>query len=123
MNHTLIWIKKTMEIIAIINGEIYGADDVKDMDEFDELYGTRFIGLPNKYDINEYRMMEDFIEALPENIQGEFYIAINGRGAFRRFKDMAIYKGVEKQWYAFKDQALKKIAIEWCRENNIEYEE
>lgn len=115
--------KKTMSIICVTSEEIYGADDIEDMDEFEELYGDRFIRIPSQYDINEYSIMEDFIETLPENIQGEFYIAINGRGAFRRFKDMARYKGVEKQWYSFKEQKLRDIAIEWCKGNNIPYKE
>lgn len=115
--------KKTMSIIYVTSGEIYGVDNVEDIDEFEELYRNRFIRIPSQYDINEYSIIEDFIETLPENIQGEFYIAINGRGAFRRFKDMARYTGVEKQWYNFKEQKLRDIAIEWCKENNIPCEE
>lgn len=92
--------KKTMSIICVTSGEIYGADDIEDMDEFEELYGDRFIRIPSQYDINEYSIMEDFIETLPENIQG-----------------------VEKQWYSFKEQKLRDIAIEWCKGNNIPYKE
>ena len=32
-------------------------------------------------------------------------------------------RGVEKQWYSFKEQKLRDIAIEWCKENNIPYKE
>lgn len=114
---------ETMNIVSVLYGDIYGADDINDPDEFDELCGERFIPLPNRYNINEYQIMEDFIETLPENVQGVFYAAINGRGAFRRFKDVIINKDVEDQWYKFKEQAFKQIAVEWCRDNDIEYEE
>ena len=97
--------KKTMSIICVTSEEIYGADDVEDMDGFEELYGDRFIRIPSQYDINEYSIMEDFIETLPENIQGEFYIAINGRGAFRRFKDMARYKGLKSNGIALRSKS------------------
>jgi len=29
--------------------------------------------------------------------------------------------GIEKTWYAYEAQAYKKIAIEWCKDNDIEY--
>ncbi|MDO5398743.1 MAG: UPF0158 family protein [bacterium] len=115
--------KETMCLISIMDDKIYGTEDIIDYDEFEELYGDRFIAIPNKYDINEYSIMEDFIETLPDSLQHDFYYAINGKGAFRRFKNLAIRKNVEKQWYEFKEQKLKQIAIEWCLDNDIEYED
>ena len=51
------------------------------------------------------------------------YDLISGSGAFRRFKD-AVYKyGVEDEWYRYRDNAIKEFAIEWCRQNNIEFDE
>src|ERR1022692_3865226 len=29
----------------------------------------------------------------------------------------------EKDWYAYREEALRQIAIEWCEENGIEYTE
>lgn len=31
--------------------------------------------------------------------------------------------GLEEQYYKFYDEKLKEIAIKWCEENNLEYEE
>jgi hypothetical protein len=48
---------------------------------------------------------------------------ISGSGAFRRFKD-AIHKyDIADDWYKYRNDALKEIAIEWCREHNIEFDE
>ncbi|MEH7302773.1 UPF0158 family protein [Neobacillus drentensis] len=47
--------------------------------------------------------------------------AIKGKGAFRRFKDNIIDLGLEDQWYSYRSKCYKEIAIEWCRENNIEF--
>ncbi|MGN0168236.1 MAG: UPF0158 family protein, partial [Acetatifactor sp.] len=84
----------------------------------------RFIRLPDKYEIHEYSIMEDFIESLPEGKhQNQLYRAIQGRGAFRRFKDSVNRMGIANSWYDFQENAYKEIAIRWCNENEYEYEE
>ena len=82
-----------------------------------------YIQLPTKYDIDEYSIMENFCTSLDKQEIGDIlYDLISGSGAFRRFKD-AIYKyRVEDEWFKYRDNAIKEIAIEWCRENNIEFD-
>ena len=46
---------------------------------------------------------------------------IKGSGAFRRFKDAVHHYGIADDWHKYRDDALKQIAIEWCRENNVEF--
>ena len=84
----------------------------------------QYIQLPTKYDIDEYSIMERFCMSLDNQEIGDIlYNLISGSGAFRRFKD-AIYRyGIEDEWHSYHDKAMKEIAIEWCRENNIEFEE
>ena len=80
--------------------------------------------LPSKYDIHEYSMMEDFIETIDDvKLYNQLCIAINGPGAFRRFKDTCINFEIIEDWYKFRDKKYKEIAINWCKENNIDYEE
>jgi hypothetical protein len=83
-----------------------------------------YISLPTKFDIDEYSIMENFCMSLDKQEIGDILCdLISGSGAFRRFKD-AIYKyGVENEWYTYRDNAMKELAIEWCRENNIEFED
>ncbi len=81
-----------------------------------------YIELPNKWEINEYDIMEEFCGSIKnESISNALYSAIQGRGAFRRFKDAIIRFGVEGDWYKFREEALKQIAIECCEENEIKY--
>ena len=64
--------------------------------------------------------MEDFCGSIRnDRVSNALYSAIKGRGAFRRFKDAIIRFGVEDDWYRFREEALRKIAIEWCEDNEI----
>ncbi len=81
------------------------------------------IELPTKYYIDEYKMMEEFIDTIEDvNIYNNLEIAISGKGAFRRFKDTCNRHGIESTWYKFRDEKYKEIAIEWCKKNNINFE-
>lgn len=109
---------KTGEIVTISDylGSEEDADNIeKNPDDF--------ALLPTQYDINEYSIMEDFIDEIDnEEIKDELYESIRGKGAFRRFKDTIYNLNIKNSWYDFKALALKKIAIEWCEENDISYE-
>ena len=95
------------------------------MDEDDirlEEYDGTVIPLPTQYDLNGYRMMEDFIE---EKVTGEphdwLVNAIRGKGAFRRFKDTCGRFGLLNDWYKYQDDRYTDIAVFWCEENGLEY--
>ena len=80
------------------------------------------IRLPDKYEINAYSIMEDYIETVNDpHIRDCLSVAITGRGAFRRFKDTADRFGVIDKWYAFKDEALIAFAKKWCEANDLPY--
>jgi hypothetical protein len=49
------------------------------------------------------------------------YSSIKGSGAFQRFKKNIDLYGIANEWYKFKDEAYKEIAIEWCKINNLEF--
>lgn len=91
-------------------------------DELDELFESS-IGLPTQYEINEYSMMEEFIETIEDvRLYNQLKIAINGRGAFRRFKDTCINYEIIDDWYKYRNDKYKEIAIDWCNKNNIKFE-
>jgi len=81
-----------------------------------------YIQLPTKFDINEYDIMEDFCLSIEDDkLRDIFMYSIKGKGAFKRFKDTAYKHEILENWYEFKNIALKHIAIEWCKDNNISY--
>lgn len=108
-------------------GEIEWIDDMtmtqKEKDEIcDRLDEHGFYRLPTSYDIHEYDIMESFVDTLSGPAYEKLVRAIQGRGAFRRFKDTAFDLGIDQQWYAYQADAYKRIAARWCEENDIEYE-
>ena len=108
----------TEEIFMSNIGEIESLNE----DELDELF-EKSIMLPTRYDINEYEMMEDFAETIEDTrLQNQLYISLNGRGVFRRFKDTCINFDIIDDWYNYRDQKYKELAINWCKENNIKFE-
>jgi len=83
-----------------------------------------FIRLPDKHDLNEYRIMEHFIRTLElGQVRDELWNAIEGKGAFRRFKNQVIYYALDQEWYKYRDEAFMTFAKEWCESYNIVYEE
>jgi hypothetical protein len=126
--------KKTGEVILMTDYAMRAAEDNEPLEDVPDwerelvstareiLAGTGdYIQLPTKYDIDEYSIMENFCMSLDRREIGDIlYDSISGSGAFRRFKD-AVYKyGIEDEWYKYRNNAIKEIAIEWCRENGIE---
>jgi hypothetical protein len=78
--------------------------------------------LPTKNEVNEYEIIEDFcLTVIDPRKQESLLRVIKGKGAFRRFKDKIIDFEIEDQWYSYRDEHLKQIAIELCQENNINF--
>ena len=114
---------QTGETVFLADPGIMGEAD-EELEDFIESSGNRFLRLPTKYDIHEYSIMANFVETLPPGSAREELIhAIRGRGAFRRFKNGIYYHRIEQQWYDYRGQAYREIAIRWCRDEGIEYTE
>ena len=84
----------------------------------------RFLRPPGKEEIGEWSIMESFaIESCTGSAQRDLLKALSGKGAFRRFKDEARSLGVEKAWYEYRDAEFREIAIQWCKDEGLEYRE
>ncbi len=83
-------------------------------------WNNRYICLPNQRELNEYAVMEDFAEAVPNPQKEEaLFRALRMRRPFRHFKDELRYQGIEEAYYAFRTIVLFRKAEEWCREHEI----
>ena len=111
--------KETGEVL-MVNDMVMSTSEKEEI--YDQLDEHGFYRLPAQRDIDDYRSMEDFISELTSPAAEKLSRVISGRGAFRRFKDEIIRLGVEKEWYAFEEDAHKRIAIRWCEENGLEWE-
>jgi len=69
-----------------------------------------------------YQDMADFAEALTDDRAGHRLAkAIQGRGAFRRFKDQLHEEqpGLLPAWYAFLDARATRRAVQWLTDNSL----
>ena len=81
-----------------------------------------YLRLPSKFDIDEYEIMERFCLSISdEKISDMLLGKIRGSGAFRRFKDTIYRYGIEKDWFKFRDEAYKEIAISWLERKGFAY--
>jgi len=84
----------------------------------------KYIAIPAKFVIHEYSTMENFCISLDdEKISKPLCRAIFGGGAFNRFNNYIHKYGIADDWYKYRYNSMKRIIIDWCEANNIEYVE
>ena len=112
---------KNEEILMIFDGMVNGETDPDLIEDIEEGFIEDYIPLPRQYDMNEYRMMEEFIYDLPAGrAQDALDVAIRGKGAFRRFKDRLYDFDLQEKWYKYRDDCYEQIARDWCERFGIE---
>jgi len=119
-NYTYFLDLETGESVFLADELVTGLDNEGLEDEIEENL-ERYLRLPTKFEIHEYHIMEEFIWTLKVDRADKLEHAIQGRGAFRRFKDMVDRMGISQQWYDFQAEYYRKLAIEWCQEHGLEY--
>jgi hypothetical protein len=69
----------------------------------------------------QYQWLDEFIKSIEEeNVRGRMEAAINGKGAFRRFKDILLTLPDERRrWFEYRDQMMRQRIIEWVREQGV----
>lgn len=95
---------------------------VKVAQQVEEGYGTRYIKIPQADSHEDYRDMEHFIGTVRNrHLQDRLWRAIQGRGAFRRFKDVLLdYPAERERWFAFKDRCIYERISWWLESEDIE---
>jgi hypothetical protein len=84
--------------------------------------GEKYIQLPDKFEIHEYHIMEEFCLSInDEQLRNEIYSSIKGRGAFRRFKENIHRFNISNDWYRYREAEFYRIARHWCEFHKIEY--
>jgi hypothetical protein len=82
---------------------------------------TNYVAVERIPSYEAYQWMVDFVDELvapaDENAAEKLSIALDGKGAFRRFKD-TLHRVDERwlrAWYTWRDQRLKAAVEEWIR--------
>jgi hypothetical protein len=113
-------------ILTVIEDEgiaVTAEELILEADAVDRWLGTRYVALPEADSREGYRDMERFISTVSDPaMESRLERAIQGRGAFRRFKDALrdADEAVEQHWYAFKQQRLEERARAWLADEGIE---
>lgn len=108
------------EKVVYLDSELYTSEQNEVLAEGIESQSERFMRLPEKRNFREYDVMRGFIDSLPDGgVKRDLAGAIHGKGAFRRFKDTLRRHGMERQWYEYRDTAVKDFAASWCDESDV----
>jgi len=85
---------------------------------------SRYIPVPNQTSHQGYQDMETFFETVADDHLAELLaVAIQGRGAFRRFKDvLQRYPEEHERWFRFKDDLVHQRVLKWLDSEGIEPE-
>ena len=70
----------------------------------------------------QYQWVSEFVKSIEHaSIKSRMEAAINGKGAFRRFKDILLTLPDERRrWFEFRDRRMRIRVVEWIEENSIE---
>ena len=127
--------RTTGEVFSLSDEEFGAAEDGDDPEDYPEWQREsierakvveadttgRFLALPGRFDIDEWRMMCDFAFTVEDaNLTDSLLNAIHGRGAFRYFKDLVHQSGLADRWYAYRNGQYRKLALEWCEAEGID---
>lgn len=127
--------KNTGIIIYQDNSEesSYNAEDINNIEKFEEwerelikgLYDLKvnpqnYIKLPENSKEHELKMMMDFCSSFSD-ISIDKKLSNNTAEDIHSIKKVIQDKGLINDWYDYREAVEKDIAIEWCKDNNIEY--
>jgi hypothetical protein len=102
-------------------GEVLLLSEYVDCEEREKLrnrigdYPDCYERIPKAESHEGYEDMQDFIATVKDERLSELLeVAISGKGAFRRFKDVLLnYPEERERWFQFKDDRVQAKALEW----------
>jgi hypothetical protein len=108
-------------------GEILLISDYMDDEEIGKLKdqidedSDRYERIPEAESHQGYEDMVDFIATVKDERLAELLeVTINGKGAFRRFKDVLLnYPEERERWFHFRDDRVQEKALEWLSDIDV----
>jgi len=110
---------------VILASEMFDDEEAqRQLAEIDAAEPGRYLQVPRADSREGYDDMQDFIDTISgEHLQELLNVAIQGRGAFRRFKDvLARHPAEQQRWFDFQGARLDARAREWLAEEGGEPE-
>src|SRR6266566_5419482 len=112
---------ETGEVILV--SESFDDDEAREqLKRIDEAEPGRYLHVPRADPHEGYGDMQDFIATVrDERLQELLEVAIQGRGAFRRFKEvLARHPAEQQRWFDFQAARSEARAREWLAEEGCE---
>ena len=90
--------------------------------DLEALEDDKLLALPDKFDIHDWGIMQDFARhQRNERAREELMAAIHGKGAFRMFRATVERFDLLDAWYKFRGEALEQIARDWLEKHKLAY--
>jgi Uncharacterised protein family (UPF0158) len=130
MNSNETGILRLYGYIDLLNGEVMlGTSDSFDIfpdeeDEAVERFESRYLPIPNLGSDDAYEDMVNFVETVEDvRLRDLLEIAIQGKGAFGRFKNiLKRFESEESRWFNFSAERETNRAIEWLSSHGLTIE-
>ena len=109
--------------LDLLKGEVVSDQDryLLDWEEDRTAENERYIDIPDWQPSDGFLLMEKFANQVRNPVyKGKLLEALQaGKGVFRRFKDViGEHASLERDWFAFKDDQLKREVYAWYREHD-----
>src|SRR5262249_20259078 len=94
------------------------------LEAIDEAEPGRYLQVPRAESSDGYEDMQEFIDTVSDKpLQQLLELAIHGKGAFSRFKDVLARDPAEQQrWFAFQMERLNTRVREWLADGGVRSE-
>lgn len=108
----------TGEVIRMVDGVADPAMHSRIMGD------SRYLRIDPVSSREQYRWMERFIGTVESTeLKQKLFRAIDGKGAFRRFKDVLVsYPAAREQWFSFRSERVRACIDAWLTAHGIEAE-
>lgn len=112
---------ETGEVVSVMR-EIMDSDEIGEIEQRVNSEPERYRFIPSIDSSEAYDDMVKFIDIVEDRHLAELLgVAISGKGAFRRFKDVLLSYPIERQrWFEFQGDLMARRVEEWLKEIGIE---
>ena len=109
--------QKTGQIVSVVEDR---PEDEAVRRQLVEVTG-RFVVIDPAPSREQYRWMERFVLTVDEpSLQERLVLSIDGKGAFRRFKDVLLHSPLDRdRWYAYRANLLHLYINQWLANKDV----
>ena len=107
---------------ALLDDDDWRHEAAPEAQQIQDGLGTRYLEVPQVDSFTGYNDMVEFIAAVEgDHLRELLEVAVRGKGAFRRFKDVLYeYPEFRQQWFDFKDEQMRQRVVRWLAAHYIE---